>query len=139
MSKKSNTITIRFSNEELQKIEEFMTKYKIPSINDFVRHCVGITTSVFEWADSPEAKIAFQNLQQGVTELDSELSKNKKTKAKLKAKWTMVNQNYMSKLEKSMDLQRKRSEPFAKKRKRGHPKVEKRHTPGRKSRKDMSL
>jgi len=139
MSKKSNTITIRFSNEELKKIEEFMTKHKIKTRNDFVRHCIGITTAVFEWADSPEAEIAMKNLQHGLTEFDNVLSNDKKTKAKLKAKWTMVNQNYMSVLEKSMDLQRKRSEPFAKKRKRGHPKVEKRHTPGRKSRKDMSL
>ena len=139
MSKKSDTKTIRFSNEEFKIINEFMTKHKIESFHKFVKDCIGITISVMNLGDSPEAEIAMQNLQQGLTEFDDVLSKNKKTKAKLKAKWTMVNQNFISDLEKSMDLQRKRSEPFAKERKRGRPKVEKKHTPGRKSRKDVSL
>jgi len=86
MSKKSNTITIRFSNEELKKIEEFMTKHKIKTRNDFVRHCIGITTAVFEWADSPEAEIAMKNLQHGLTEFDNVLSNDKKNQSKIKSK-----------------------------------------------------
>jgi len=128
---KSKPKPIRFSNEELEKIYGFMNKHKIKSFNDFVRKSVGITIGVFEWAGSPEAVQVYKDMEKFNRSFTEELSKVPSTKSKLKAKWAFFNQGIIPKLEKSMDVSRKKSKPFAKKRKAGRPKRKKRKTPGR--------
>lgn len=45
MGSKSTTVSIRFSTEELEKIKEYMKKYNMKSMNDFVRVSTGFLIS----------------------------------------------------------------------------------------------
>ena len=124
---KSKPVPIRFSFEELEKIQEYMKKYKIKSMNDFVRTSTGFLISFVEsMMNVVESKEINEAIEKFNLELKTELDKVPSKKAKLKGKFQDFEKNILPKYESALKEGSKHVEPFAKKRKSGRPKNPKR-------------
>jgi len=134
MNSKSDVFTVRFSDDEINEIKNYMKKYNFKSKNMFFRTAVGFligfTEGMIAIASSPEVNSA---LNQITKELKTELDKVPPTKAKLRGKMEIFEKAIFPKYEKELKKGAKHVEPFTKKRTAGRPKKPKRKRGDRKN------
>jgi len=123
---KSKPVTIRFSLDELETIENFIEKYKMKSMNDLVRKGVALLIGMTVGIEKLVASGNIELLEAWQNSMRNELSKNKESFKKFSEAFQITEKIILPKIEKDLSEGAKIVKPFAKKRKSGRPKKPKR-------------
>ena len=123
---KSKPVTIRFSLDELEIIENFIEKYKMKSMNDLVRKGVALLIGMTVGIEKLVASGNIELLEAWQNSMRNELSKNKESFKKFSEAFQITEKIILPKIEKDLSEGAKIVKPFAKKRKSGRPKKPKR-------------